>query len=198
MGNMGTALSTTIDAGATARPGIAEQEFDAIVREHQRRVYRVLFLLVRNSDLADTLTQETFLRAYEKRSSFRGEARVDTWLLKIAVNLVRDHARNRRASFWKRLIGADDSENPEQFSQFPDPQATPEQVLLARRELEAAWRIAGELPSQQRTIFMLRFAEEMTLAEIAQVLGLRTGSVKTHLFRAMKTVRQRLKEQQWR
>ena len=198
MGDMGTAISTTIDAGATARPGIADQDFEAIVREHQRRVYRVLYVLVRNPDLADTLTQETFLRAYEKRASFRGEARVDTWLLKIAVNLARDHARNRRASFWKRLIGANDGENTEQFSQFPDPQASPEQALLARRELEAAWNIAAELPSQQRTIFMLRFAEELTLPEIAQVLGLRTGSVKTHLFRAMATVRKRLKEQQWR
>ena len=198
MGDMGTAISTTIDAGATARPGIADQEFEAIVREHQRRVYRVLYVLVRNPDLADTLTQETFLRAYEKRASFRGEARVDTWLLKIAVNLARDHARNRRASFWKRLIGANDGENTEQFSQFPDPQASPEQALLARRELEAAWNIAAELPSQQRTIFMLRFAEELTLPEIAQVLGLRTGSVKTHLLRAMATVRKRLKEQQWR
>ena len=195
---MGTALSTTIDAGAAARPGIDERDFDGIVREHQRRVYRVLYLLVRNPDLADTLTQETFLRAYEKRASFRGEARVDTWLLKIAVNLARDHARNRRASFWKRLIGMDDSENPEQFRQIPDPQASPEQTLLARRELDAAWSIAGELPSQQRTIFMLRFAEEMTLPEIAQVLSLRTGSVKAHLFRAMVTVRKRLKEQQWR
>lgn len=195
---MGTVLSTTIDAGAAARPGIDEQDFDGIVREHQRRVYRVLYLLVRNPDLADTLTQETFLRAYEKRASFRGEARVNTWLLKIAVNLARDHARNRRASFWKRLIGMDDSENPEQFRQIPDPQASPEQALLARRELDAAWSIAGELPSQQRTIFMLRFAEEMTLPEIAQVLGLRTGSVKAHLFRAMATVRKRLKEQQWR
>lgn len=195
---MGTALSTTIDAGAAARPGIDERDFDGIVREHQRRVYRVLYLLVRNPDLADTLTQETFLRAYEKRASFRGEARVDTWLLKIAVNLARDHARNRRASFWKRLIGMDDSENPEQFRQIPDPQASPEQALLARRELDAAWSIAGELPSQQSTIFMLRFAEEMTLLEIAQVLGLRTGSVKAHLFRAMATVRKRLKEQQWR
>src|SRR5437016_11137261 len=157
---MGTAL--TIGAARYVTRGIAAEDFDEIVRLHQQRVYRVLFLLLRNSDAADTLTQECFVRAYEKRSSFRGEARVDTWLLKIAVNLARDHARNRRASFWKRLIGADDSENPEQFSQFPDPQATPEQVLLARRELEAAWRIAGELPSQQRTIFMLRFAEEMT------------------------------------
>src|SRR5207237_5211333 len=100
---MGTAL--TIGAARYVTQGIAAEDFDEIVRQHQRRVYRVLFLLLRNSDAADTLTQECFVRAYEKRSSFRGEARIDTWLLQIAVNLARDHSRNRRAGFWKRLIG---------------------------------------------------------------------------------------------
>ena len=193
---MGTALSTAIETGASQ--GIARETFEEIVRAHQRRVYRVLFLLLRNSDLADTLTQETFLRAYQKRSSFRGEARVDTWLLKVALNLARDHLRNRRASFWKRLIGLEERDSAEQVVQFPDPQASPEQTLMARKELEAVWAVAGELPLQQRTVFMLRFAEDMTVEEISHALGLRVGSVKTHLFRAMSTVRKRLKEQQWR
>src|SRR5207244_1385604 len=127
---MGTAL--TIGAARYVTRGIAAEDFDEIVRLHQQRVYRVLFLLLRNSDAADTLTQECFVRAYEKRSSFRGEARIDTWLLQIAVNLARDHARNRRAGSWKRSI------------------------------------------------------------------GLKVGSVKAHLFRAVGTVRSKLKEQQWR
>ena len=81
------------------------------MRQHQRRVYRVIYLLVRDADTADTLTQECFLRAYQKRASFRGECRIETWILRIAVNLVRDHGKNRRASFWKRLVGLDDGES---------------------------------------------------------------------------------------
>ena len=193
---MGTAL--TIGAARYVTQGIAAEDFEEIVRQHQRRVYRVLFLLVRNSDAADTLTQECFVRAYQKRSSFRGESRIDTWLLQIAVNLARDHARNRRAGFWRRLIGFEDATVADRPIQFPDPQASPERALLARRELEAVWAAAAELSPQQRAIFLLRFAEEFSLQEISEVLGLKIGSVKAHLFRATATVRKKLKEQQWR
>jgi RNA polymerase sigma-70 factor (ECF subfamily) len=193
---VGTALTLNARPDEIAT-GIAEEQFDEIVRQHQRRVYRVMFLLVRNADVADVLTQECFVRAFEKRSSFRGECRIDTWLLKIAVNLVRDHARSRRASFWKRLIGLADADSEELPNDFPDHGPSPERTVIARRQLEAVWALAAELPERQKTIFLLRFAEELELADIAHVLGLKVGSVKTHLFRAVNAVREKLKEQQW-
>jgi RNA polymerase sigma-70 factor, ECF subfamily len=193
---MGTAL--TIGAARYVTRGIAAEDFDEIVRQHQRRVYRVLFLLLRNSDAADTLTQECFVRAYEKRSTFRGESRIDTWLLRIAVNLARDYARNRRAGFWKRLIGFEDRAAAEAAIEFPDPQASPERALVARRELEAVWAATADLSPQQRAIFLLRFGEELSLVEISEVVGLKAGTVKTHLFRAIAAVRRKLKEHQWR
>jgi RNA polymerase sigma-70 factor, ECF subfamily len=177
--------------------GIAVEDFDQIVRLHQRRVYRVLYLLLGDADAADTLTQECFLRAYRKRQSFRGECRIDTWLLRIAVNLARDHRRNRRTSFWKRLVGMETG-IPEAAENISDPRGSPERVLLAQRQLQAVWQVAHTLPARQRTIFLLRFAEDMTLAEISSVMGLRTGSVKTHLFRAIHTIRAVMKEQQWK
>ncbi len=195
---MGTALTTTMETPPTAVQGLAAEDFEAIVRQHQRQIYRVLFLLTRNTDTADTLTQETFLRAYQHRASFRGECALQTWLLRIAANLASDHARSRRASFWKRLIGFSDHVSGQEETKFPDRQASPERAFLAQEELEAVWRAALELPDRQRTIFLLRFAEDMSLSEIAGVLGLRIGSVKRHLFRAIATVRQSLKEQQWR
>ncbi len=194
---MSTALTINVPAEPVAQ-GIAVEDFDDLVRQHQRRIYRVLLLLVRNADTADALTQECFVHAFEKRASFRAESRMETWLLRIAVNLARDHARNRRASFWKRLIGFSDTSPENVPVEFPDQQPSAERVLLARRQLEAVWAIAAELPARQRTIFLLRFAEEMELSEIADVLGLKVGSVKTHLFRAVNAVRKKLKEQQWR
>jgi RNA polymerase sigma-70 factor, ECF subfamily len=193
------ALTPTIDGGLTAPlQGIAAEDFERIVRDHQKRVYRVLFLLLRSADAADTLTQECFLRAYEKKATFRGECRVDTWLLRIAANLAHDHVRNRRAGFWKRLVGMEDAGPAGHTIEFPAQQASPERELLARREVEAVWSAAGQLPDRQRTIFILRFAEEMSLQEISQVLRLKEGTVKTHLFRAVGAVRDKLKEQQWR
>jgi RNA polymerase sigma-70 factor, ECF subfamily len=188
-----TALSTPVTEKAEE---ISAERFDEIMRQHQRRVYRVIFLLVRDRDTADTLTQECFLRAYLKRASFRGECRIETWLLRIAVNLVRDHGKNRRTSFWKRLVGLEDKEEKTvEPRQFPAPGPSAERTLLAREELEVVWNALSSLSPQQRTIFFLRYEEEMSLAQIAGALDLKVGSVKSQLARATGKLRE-MKETQ--
>ena len=196
---MDTILTTALSTSATEKAEeLSADRFDEIMRLHQRRVYRVIFLLVRDRDTADTLTQECFLRAYLKRSSFRGECRIETWLLRIAVNLVRDHGRSRRASFWKRLVGLDDGEdNGAEPRQLPAPGPSAEHALLVREELEAVWKALSGLSPQQRAIFFLRYEEEMSLAQIADVLDLKTGSVKSQLARATGKLRE-MKEKQWK
>jgi RNA polymerase sigma-70 factor (ECF subfamily) len=176
---------------------ISLENFDEIIRQHQRRVYRMILVLTRDADVADTLTQECFLRAYRKRDSFRGECSVQTWLLRIAANLVRDHQKNRRVCFWKRLVGLGNQEEGVAM-QVAAPEASPERTLMAREELRAVWDAVETLPQQQRTIFLLRFAQELTLEEVARLLDLQVGTVKAHLFRAMGRVREMMKEQQWR
>jgi len=177
--------------------GISLENFDEIIRQHQRRVYRVILLLARDADVADTLTQECFLRAFRRRESFRGECSVQTWLLRIATNLVRDHQKSRRVSFWKRLVGLGTEEESIPM-QVAAPEASPERALMAREELRAVWDAVETLPQQQRTIFLLRFAQELTLEEVACLLDLQVGTVKAHLFRATGRVREMMKEQQWR
>ena len=179
--------------GATAQR-ITAEEFDAIVRRHQRRVHGFLLMLLRDADEADNLTQECFLKAYQNYSTFRGECSLETWLLRIAANLARDRARSRKASFWKRLLGFDDGTNEGSALHAIAPEASPEQTLLAREEVRAVWEVADKLSHQQRAVFLLRFVEEMELHEIATALGLQVGSVKTHLFRALQTVRGKLRD----
>lgn len=178
----------------TAARKIAAEDFDAIVRRHQRRVHRFLLMLLRDPDEADNLTQECFLRAYQNLPSFRGDSSLETWLLRIAANLARDHARSRKASFWKRLLGLDGDEDDSAVKHIPSGQASPETVLLAREDVRAVWEAANELSQQQRAVFLLRFVEEMELSEIASALDLQVGSVKTHLFRALQTLRGKLRD----
>jgi len=185
-----TALNTPVEK---VTESISSESFDEIIRQHQRRVYRVLYLLLKDADAADTLTQECFLRAYKNLGSFRGECRIETWLLRIAVNLARDHGKNRRAAFWKRLLGLEDAEGGE-TRQFRGSQPSPERVLLAREEMEAVWTAVASLSQQQRAIFVLRFAEEMSLPEIAAVLRLSVGTVKAHLFRATAKIRETVRD----
>jgi len=188
-----TALTTPLEPVAEMVE-VSSERFGEIIQQNQRRVYRVIFLLVRDHEVADTLTQECFLRAYRKRATFRGECRLDTWLLRIAVNLVRDQGKSRRAQFWRKLVGLEDEESESAPSRIASEQISPERQLLVREELQAVWDVAASLSEQQRTIFLLRFAEDMSLAEIASVLRLKTGTVKAHLFRATEKVRATLKE----
>lgn len=194
---MESALTTRIAMAANERgtAGIAAEEFDHLVRSHQRRVFRVLYSLVRDQDLADNLTQDCFLRAYQKRATFRGEASVETWLIRIAINLVRDHERNRRLAFWRSLLTQ--SRRPDRDREdleIRDPAPSAERALLAREELAAVESAVKDLSPQQRVVFSLRFFEEMTLEQIALAMQLELGTVKSHLFRAVSAVRNKLKE----
>ena len=190
-----TVLTSPLSAAAEQpAQAISSARFDEIIRQYQRRVYRIILLLVKDADAADTLTQECFLRAYRHRNSFRGECTIETWLLRIAVNLVRDHGKNRRLSFWRKLVGLEEN-GASLYERAATPQPSAERILLAREELDAVWTAAASLSQQQRAVFLLRFAEEMSLADIAEVLGLKVGSVKAQLSRALGKVRRVLKEQ---
>jgi len=194
---METTLATLADMAATGglAESIAARDFDHLVRLYQRRVYRVLYSLLRDPDLADNLTQECFLRAYQKWDTFRGEARVETWLIRIAVNLARDQGRSRRWQFWQSLFRqTPTAETETAWLETVDPAPSPERALLAREQVAIVASILENLPPQQRSVFSLRFFEEMTLEEIAEAIQLEIGTVKAHLFRAVSKVRKILKE----
>ena len=188
-------METTLNE--IAAPGVAEgpivpEDFEAIVRENQKRIFRLLLALLRDSDEADSLTQECFLRAFRKRASYRGEASMSTWLTRIAINLARDHGRNRRLAFWKRLLrGQEDA-----VGTLVDGRKSPEESLLAREKAGAVWSTVSRLPAKQRAVFVLRFAEDMPLGEIASAMDLDIGTVKSHLWHASRTVRRELRKRE--
>ncbi len=187
-------METALIGAAT--PGVAEEQiapenFETIVREHQRRIYRLLLALLRDSDEADNLTQECFLRAFRKRASYRGEAGVATWLTRIAINLACDRGRNRRLAFWRRLQrGQDDA-----VQTLADKRRTPEENLLVREKAGAVWSTVARLPDKQRAVFVLRFAEDMPLGEIASAMEVDVGTVKAHLWHATRAVRRHLRRE---
>lgn len=167
------------------------QHFDEVVRLHWRRIHRFILASVRDADAAQTLAQDCFLRAYSARGAFRGQASVNTWLMQIAVNLVRDFSRNRRLQFWKRISAS--AVNPGEVSdQLPDAVITPEAQALLKEQLQIVWQACRSLPDRQKTVFLLRFVEDMDLLEIAAATGMKEGTVKTHLFRALQAIRERL------
>jgi RNA polymerase sigma-70 factor, ECF subfamily len=177
--------------------GIPGEAFDRIVREHQRRIHRILLVLVRNADTADTLTQDCFLRAFEKRATFRRDADVGTWLVRIAINLAHDHTRNRRLAFWCRILrNARPDEAAGLAGRVVDPGPAPDRQLIAWERLVAVQAAVDRLPLRQRACFLLRFVEGMTLEEVAEAMQLEVNTVKVHLAWGIGAVRRRLAEQE--
>jgi RNA polymerase sigma-70 factor (ECF subfamily) len=166
----------------------AQQEFATLVARLRPQIFRFLLASMRDLDLAETLTQECFLKAHRHWSSFRGESSAITWLMRIAINLQKDHWRNRRIQFWRHTrSNAVDADDASEW--LPSNESSPEQQLLAREQVKRVWQAVDGLSERQRTVFLLRYVEEMEIAEIGQATGLSEGTVKAHLSRALGRVR---------
>src|ERR1700728_1514071 len=186
------AACTTLDPMTIATAdGRAAQEFSSVVQSHRPQIFRFLLASTRDFDLAETLTQECFLKAHRNWSSFRGESSAMTWLMRIAINLQKDHWRNRRMQFWRHTrTNAVDLDEASEW--LPSGESSQEQTLLARERVTQVWSAVEGLSERQRTVFLLRYVEELELSEIAHTTGLSEGTVKAHLSRALARVRAEL------
>ncbi|HEX4008134.1 MAG TPA: RNA polymerase sigma factor [Acidobacteriaceae bacterium] len=166
-------------------------DFDEVVRVYRPRILRFLLSSLTDRDVAEALTQECFLKAWTARHQFRGDSSLSTWLTRIAVNLMRDHLRSRSLRFWQKTRGtALDVMDVSDW--IPDGRSSPESVALARAQVAAMWKAVDQLSAHQRSVFVLRFVEEMELDEIAGTIGMNLSTVKSHLYRALAILRERM------
>ena len=169
-------------------PALEIDDFERLVEQYRTRILRFVFASVHDWDLAETLTQDCFWKAYKYRNAFRGECSALTWLMRIAVNLVRDHMRNRRLQFWRKAESAGDGE----VHDWTDRSISPEEKTAVNEQVQAVWKATQSLSERQRTVFLLRFIEDLNIAEIAETTGLTENAVNVHLFRAVRGIRKRL------
>ena len=162
--------------------------YGVLVERFQRKIYRVAWSIVRDDAEADAVTQDTFVQAYTSLARFEGRSELETWLTRIAINRSRDALRRRRFfSFFTRF----DDEN-ETYLEPVDERPGPEREIASRQLRAAIERAERKLSAQQKIIFRLRHYEDRALEEIAVLLGLRPGTVRAHLFRAVHKVRKEL------
>jgi RNA polymerase sigma-70 factor (ECF subfamily) len=164
------------------------ENLEQLVAQYRTRVLRFVFASVRDMDLAESLTQDCFWKAYRNRDAFRGDCNTHTWLLKIAINLVRDHTRKRRFQFWKKA----ECVRNEEIRDCPDHGISPEQRAAINEQVHAVWEATKALSDRQRTAFFLRFVEDLDIIEIAQSMGLSESTVNVYLLRAVRSIRKRL------
>jgi RNA polymerase sigma-70 factor (ECF subfamily) len=162
-----------------------------LAQRYRPKLLRYIAFTVGDADLADSIAQDCLLKAYQARESFRGECSVNTWMFSIANNLIRDRTRNKKFQFWRKAQ-ASSIDVTEIAAVQPSGERSPEEQLLIRERTEQIYQALRRLSHNQRRVFMLRFLEDLDVAEISTVIGMPANTVKTHLRRAVTSMRTRL------
>lgn len=169
-----------------------ERALDELVRRHQGLVFSVAFRMTSNREDALDVTQDAFIKAYRKIGSWKPTGSFQAWLLRLTTNQAIDHLRRSKRYGMRAAGGAVRSDGGVERAA---PAVSETDRIAGGVEIEE--RIQGalkKLSPSQRTVFVLRHYEGMKLAEIAPVLGCSVGSVKVHLFRALRKLREELKD----
>jgi RNA polymerase sigma-70 factor, ECF subfamily len=177
-----------------ARAG-REAAYRELIRRYERPIFALLFRMVRDRELAEDLSQETFVKALNAIESYRPEFKFSSWIFKIANNAAIDHLRRRELDTLS-LDGSPHAETPEAMQatalQIGARQESPLDTVEAK-ELGGAIEIAiGRLRPEYRSCILLRHVEGRAYEEIAEMLDLPLGTVKTYIHRARNELRQAL------
>jgi len=165
-----------------ARQG-SDEAFRLLVERWQRPVYSLVVRLVRDPAAAEDLAQETFLKAHRSLGGYDPERKFGSWLLRIAHNAAIDWLRRRHPEVVSLVRPA--GEEPEEETEVPDERGpTPEEAALGRDLGRALASALAGLRAEHREALLLRFQEGLAYDEIAEVMGIPLGTVKTFIFRA--------------
>jgi RNA polymerase sigma-70 factor, ECF subfamily len=175
------------------RAGRAEA-FEYFVHRYNRKITRVAYRLLRDSGEADCAAQESFLKAYQNLNDFREGSTFETWLTRICINWCKDRLKRRRLVFYfhQASPSSEEETGPHELTAHPDP--SPERRAMSREIRDRLSTAMESLSPRQRTIFVLKHLEELSIPEIAGITGLDSGTIKSHLFRASRKIRERLED----
>jgi RNA polymerase sigma-70 factor (ECF subfamily) len=185
--------STVLRFAGKERAATELDDIDQLVHRYGARLLRFVAFSIGDQDLAQSIVQDCFMKAYNARENFRGDCSVLTWLNRIALNMILDHQRTQKFRFWRsfRKTAVDITEIA---STLPSRASTPEKDLLRQERAAQVAKALESLSFNQRTIFLMHFQEGMNVPEISSAIDMSVNTVKTHLHRAVKAVREKIGE----
>src|SRR5215471_15110697 len=174
--------------GAVERAQSGDSDaFRLLVEQHSRVVFRLAFRMTGNEQDAEDVVQETFLRAYKRLSDYEARASFSTWLYRIASNYALDLIRSRRRHQDKREYAA--GEDRDILQTIPEASPGPDRVVYGSQVKDHVNAALDELSAQERTAFVLRHFEGLSIEEIGRTLGTGTNATKHSIFRAVQKLR---------
>ena len=191
----GVALSRTASSSVelddqqlvTASKRGDQDAFAQLVHRYQRRIFNLVYRMLQQYEEASEITQETFLAAWQGLPSFRGEARFATWLYRIAYNCALKQLETRKRDWaLQAALQADHAlESKDNFDCANAQIDEHERQAFVQEHL-------SHLPAKYRIVLILRHLQDMTYEEMAEILTMPVGTIKTHLFRARNLLKERL------
>ncbi|MGV7213759.1 RNA polymerase sigma factor [Bradyrhizobium sp. UFLA05-112] len=171
-----------------------EAALRAIMQANNRRLYRLARGILRNDSEAEDVVQETYVRAFTHLDGFRGESGLSTWLSRIAINEALGRVRSRKVHV--EISALPEATLEAQIIQFPVSSAAgdPEKSMAQREIQRVVEHAVDELPDVFRMVFIARVMEGMTIEETAQLLGVKSETVKTRLHRARAMLRENVEK----
>lgn len=166
--------------------------FEILVCRYMEKAYHIAFNFTRDAETAKDLSQDAFLRAYANLKQFDGRSSFYTWFYRILVNLCLDHARRQRRVAWESLDRLrEESAEPQQLA---DSTYAPDEQALAGEAKRRVDKTLEAMPNKQRTAFLLRNHQGLSIADVAKVMKTTEGTVRVYLHRAVAALRQSLLE----
>lgn len=171
-----------VDAVLARKPGA----FDRLVREYQGLCWRVVDRMVRHPDDTRELCQEVFLRIHQTLHQYRGESALKSWVAQVAYSVAKRHLERKRIPIAEAFEGDDGLSLTDRVADATDLEAS-----MAEEEIGSLLHAAIEaLPPLQRTVLTLYHLDEMPIGEIAKMTGIAEGTIKSHLFRSRRRLRE--------
>jgi RNA polymerase sigma-70 factor (ECF subfamily) len=166
--------------------------FEPLVRRYMQKAFHIAFGFTRDTESAKDLSQDAFLRAFSRIKQFDGRSSFYTWFYRILINLCLDHARRSGKVSWQSLDDLTDTRNEQR--QLVDDRFRPEQAAIAGEASRRASATLQAMPNKQRTAFLLRNDQGLSIADVAKVMKTTEGTVRVYLHRAVAALRQSLVE----
>jgi RNA polymerase sigma-70 factor (ECF subfamily) len=168
------------------------KHFEILVRRYMEKAFHIALNFTRNTDEAKDLSQDAFLRAFTRINQFDGRSSFYTWFYRLVVNICLDSARRKNRVGWESLEAT--REKAPERPELTDDTALPENVTIAREAKRRADRTLETMPNKQRTAFVLRNHQGLSIADIAKVMKTTEATVRVYLHRAVAALRQSLVE----
>ena len=171
----------------TQKAGGPEAAFEAVMRQHNGRLFRVARAILKDDSDAEDALQDAYFEAYKHMGDFRGDAQLSTWLTRIVVNQSLMGLRRQRRH---RVVVPFEQQDEREQVEVADENAEPPSSAALRAEVrQLLEQRIDELPVAFRTVFVMREVEDMTVDETASCLGIPPATVRTRLFRARALLR---------